>query len=137
MRPIIWHKWTNPLRIPAPENELNPSEIETRDSFSYSDENSPKEIPNKFIGALSISQLGIVPVWSSSQADDIFNFWVGQTSFIIKDIDRKRIESLSGVEEFTQLTPYRFRIAIAKHPMFKPEEVKKNIEDLFDDDKKQ
>ncbi len=130
MSSIMWHKWRNPLRVPHPENELTPAEIETRDSFRESDESRPAFIGN-FIGALSVGNLGVVPVWSGTQCDDLFNFWEGHTAFAIRPLDKMAIEGVNGVEEFTLLTPYRFRIAIAKHPSFKPVEVKKKIEGLF------
>jgi hypothetical protein len=84
------------------------------------------------VGGLHVGHLGLVPVWSGTQADDLFNFWEGHACRPVSDLDVIAMENVPGVEELTPLTPYRFRLAIARHPRFKPDHVKKQIEGIFE-----
>jgi hypothetical protein len=124
MKSVLWHRWRNPLRVYDGEERVTAGEQETRDSF---DEGRPPH----FIGPISIGSLGYFPVWEGTQADDLFDFWVGHTSERVSPQHELEIEGVPGVEELSVLTPYRFRVAVARHRKFKADDVKAAIEELF------
>jgi hypothetical protein len=81
-----------------------------QEQVDLGDELSMFERPIKTI----ITPFGVLPLTETSLASSHFKFWVGHTNFKILDRYVDIIESCPGVETIDVLTPYRFRIAIAK-----------------------
>lgn len=61
-----------------------------------------------------ITPFGVLPLTETSLASNHFKFWVGHANFKLLEDYYPIIESCCGVESVDILTPYRFRIAIAK-----------------------
>jgi hypothetical protein len=61
-----------------------------------------------------ITPFGVLPLTETSLASNHFKFWVGHSNFKLMEDYYPIIESCKGVESVDILTPYRFRIAIAK-----------------------
>jgi hypothetical protein len=126
---VSWLKWLNPARLPSQTEPLMLWEKASRDSFRYA-EDSPNPPPSPvMLGGVSMGTLGIVPVWDSTQADDLFNFWVAHTDRRITRSDFNTLRRVDGVEELTPLTCYRFRIAVGQ--MFRTEDVQRAVEDAL------
>lgn len=69
--------------------------------------------------------LGIIPLTEHTNPSKIFNFWVGHTNFPVTKSMGDKIESTLGVELYLPLSPYRFRIGIAK--LFEEQDVMESI----------
>lgn len=61
-----------------------------------------------------MTPFGMMPLTEQSLASSHFKFWVGHTNFKLLKGHCKTIGSVEGIETMDILTPYRFRIAVAK-----------------------
>lgn len=104
---IAWKKWKNILKKPKPTGE----DDETFGS--------------------GMTQMLFSPMGVFKVPDELVNpakaytFWCGHTNFRITQGTVEAIENTDGVEVFDVLSPYRFRVCIAK--LFKSVEVKHDI----------
>lgn len=127
---IIWQHFANPfenkpemalLKPPGiPEGEM--SELE---NLSFLEE---EEFENKEFAQGIMTQHGVIGI---NESYNPYDFWVGHCSFKITDHIEYIIETSDGVEYLKVLSPYRFKIAIAKYWAQKNlrGKVLKNIED--------
>ena len=113
---VYWEKW-----IDAYEQELE----EEQQLFEQLTEEELAELNinyedladqyNKFSHVRSVmTPFGIMPLTEQSLASNHFKLWVGHSNFKILKSHVKTIGQVSGVETVDILTPYRFRIAVAK-----------------------
>ena len=61
-----------------------------------------------------MTPFGMMPLTAQSLASNHFKFWVGHTNFKLLKKHSKIIGSVEGIESVDILTPYRFRISVAK-----------------------
>ena len=61
-----------------------------------------------------MTPFGMMPLTEQSLASNHFKFWVGHTNFKLLKKHSKIIGSVEGIESVDILTPYRFRISVAK-----------------------
>ena len=117
---VYWEKW-----VDAYEQELEEeaSIIEHLKSmyleFSEEEESLYKELSEEeMTGFKSIKTImtpfGMMPLTEQSLASNYFKFWTGHTNFKLLKSHINTISMVDGVETIDVLTPYRFRIAVAK-----------------------
>ncbi len=115
---IVWEKWKEP------ENEKDWTNegisYEEKEEQEYEDDDS-----TQVIGGLPFQIMQpMMPVKIVTEKD--FNFWMGHTNFPISSAILELMAfHCPGVEAIDILTPYRFRLAVAK--LFKPNEVMAGI----------
>ncbi len=61
-----------------------------------------------------MTPFGMMPLTEQSLASNYFKFWTGHTNFKLLKSHIDTIGMVEGVETIDVLTPYRFRIAVAK-----------------------
>ena len=61
-----------------------------------------------------MTPFGMMPLTEQSLASNYFKFWTGHTNFKLLKSHINTISMVDGVETIDVLTPYRFRIAVAK-----------------------
>ena len=113
---VYWEK-----RIDAYEQELEEeqqlleqlTEEELAElNISFEDLGEPY---NKVSHVRSImTPFGIMPLTEQSLASNHFKLWVGHSNFKILKSHVKIIGAVAGVETVDILTPYRFRMSVAK-----------------------
>lgn len=117
---VYWEKW-----VDAYEQELQDeaSIIEQLKSmeleFSEEEEQLYEELSDEGMrGFKSIKTImtpfGMMPLTEQSLASNYFKFWTGHTNFKLLKSHIHTISMVDGVESIDVLTPYRFRIAVAK-----------------------
>lgn len=110
---IIWQHFANPFENKVDINLLNPllsepdSELENISMLDDED-----NIENKEFAQGIITQHGIIGI---NESYNPYDFWVGHCSFKITDHIEHIIENSEGVEYLKILSPYRFKIAVAKY----------------------
>ena len=87
--------------------------------FSEEEESLYKELSEEdMTGFKSIKTImtpfGMMPLTEQSLASNYFKFWTGHTNFKLLKSHINTISMVDGVETVDVLTPYRFRIAVAK-----------------------
>ena len=131
---IYWEKWLdtfgkNADSVKWPTWDQTPSDEDIEDSTSLKDEyfdgddNELEMPPSKdemFRGL--VTPQGILPLTEVTHFSKVFNLWVGHTNFSITEEIQDAISNTDGVEIWTQFSPYRFRIAIAR--LFRSDQVK-------------
>lgn len=136
---VIFEHW-----IDAYENEIL-EENKNIDSFNTIDDNSDiiqedneeymshyteEQIPYfKYPIKTVMTPFGLLPLTEKSLASKQFKFWVGHTNFPLYDSHIHAIGHCYGVETVDRITPYRFRIAVAK--LCKDSEVKDGVRQLL------
>lgn len=113
---VYWEKW-----IDAYEQELEEEKqlfeqltAEELDELNISFEDL-QEPYNKVSHVRSVmTPFGIIPLTEQSLASNHFKLWVGHSNFKILKSHVSVIGSVAGVETVDILTPYRFRISVAK-----------------------
>lgn len=124
MKTIHWVKWEFPL------NNIQPPLLsdEQYDKFDDMNEEEPivdqSHLPTNFI----YTNFGLIPSTNVNKIYDDFNFYIGHTSFDIDDKVIDIINNTEGVEILEVFSRYRFRVSIAKNPVFDVEHVLSNIE---------
>lgn len=103
---IGWERWKNVLKRPKPSPDA-PFGTTTPTPMIMTDM-GPYRVPDEL-----------------SRPEKAYLFWVGHTNFRLTHGVVDVIESTEGVEVFDVLSPYRFRISVAR--MFKSSEVKSSI----------
>jgi hypothetical protein len=113
---VYWEKW-----VDAYEQELE----EEKQLFEQLTEEELAEL-NINYGDISesydkvshvrsiMTPFGIMPLTEQSLASNHFKLWVGHSNFKILKSHVSIIGAVAGVETVDILTPYRFRISVAK-----------------------
>lgn len=130
---INWSKWNSPLG----KSEDSPEYIPEKDlkNFDndrnnvYADEDGDHE-DDESPQPVVITPLGIIPVKPFNDITQIFNFWLGETTFSLTEKMCVIINQVPGVEVFDVFTRYKFRIAIGNN--FKFQNVRQDIEKVLD-----
>lgn len=78
------------------------------------------------------TELGMFPLTEHTSPSKIFNMWVGHTNFPLTANMCKDISKVRGVEIYMTLSPYRFKIGIAK--LFEEQDVMENIKQMLLED---
>lgn len=112
---IHWQKWRDPLYID--EKELGEEFAFAKDTFRSS---------GSFKGQYLAGPLGLIPLHEGNRPGVLFNFWRADTNFRITNRMVEIINWVDGVESFNEMTPYRFRISVAK--LFEEDSVKQQID---------
>ena len=76
-----------------------------------------------------MTPFGILPLTEHSLASNHFKLWVGHTNFKLLQSSVDIIEGCDGVETVDIMTPYRFRLGIAK--MFKDRDVMNGVKEAL------
>ncbi len=89
-------------------------------------EDGPEKFHNGDDQPMIFSSLGVFKLPNELiNPKKAYTFWLGFTNFRITEGVAKTIEDTDGVEVFDILSPYRFRLAVAK--LFKSADVKHDI----------
>ena len=124
---VYWEKWVDVYEqeMDALEEEILRQELlqqeleELDDGYAgYGDE--PELAPFSKIKTI-LTPFRVLPLTEQSLASTHFKFWVGHTNFKILKKHVLMIENVMGVETVDVMTPYRFRISVAK--LFKDRDV--------------
>ncbi len=109
---IAWEKFENPYQPPEGIEEAGDEYVD-----SYEDGEVKQMLP------VVLTPQGPVGIYNLS--DEVMNFWVGHTDFLLTRPIVHLIGETDGVESLEVFTPYRLRISIGK--MFKPNIVMSSI----------
>lgn len=113
---IKWKKWRDPFDVK--DNGLPEEFHAAKDTFRPL---------NEFQGNFLVGPAGIIPFHEGNRPSVLFNFWRADTNFRITNKMVDLLAWVDGVESFTPMTPYRFRISIGK--LFDEETVLKSIDE--------
>ena len=128
---VYWEKWVDVYEqeMDALEEEILRQELleqeleELDDGYSaYNDE--PELAPFSKIKTI-LTPFGVLPLTEQTLASTHFKFWVGHTNFRLLKKHVLMIENVIGVETVDVMTPYRFRISVAK--LFKDRDVMSSV----------
>tara|TARA_R100000005_G_scaffold95213_2_gene75900 strand:+ start:192 stop:674 length:483 start_codon:yes stop_codon:yes gene_type:complete len=128
---VYWEKWVDVYEqeMDALEEEILRQELleqeleELDDGYSaYNDE--PELAPFNKIKTI-LTPFGVLPLTEQTLASTHFKFWVGHTNFRLLKKHVLMIENVIGVETVDVMTPYRFRISVAK--LFKDRDVMSSV----------
>ena len=112
---IIWQHFANPFesKIEPKLNFFDPSmgerELEEPENLTMLEED---ELNKKDFLEGIVTQHGVIGI---NESYNPYDFWVGHCSFKITDHIEHIIENSEGVEYLKVLSPYRFKIAVAKY----------------------
>jgi hypothetical protein len=112
---IIWQHFANPFetKIEPRLGFIDPSAIEKEmdesDNLAMLEED---ELNKKDFLEGIITQHGVIGI---NESYNPYDFWVGHCSFKITDHIEHIIENSEGVEYLKVLSPYRFKIAVARY----------------------
>lgn len=125
MGKIGWEKWRNPVNP-----EKDPSlELKKKTLMEALEEELGEMESFKNDYPMIVTDMGIIPILESNDPEKVFDFWVGYTDFDITNKVATKIKNVQGVEILDIWTRYRFRICVGR--MFRSEDVKKDIQNLF------
>ena len=115
---VYWEKWVDVYQDEIDEIDQAIEEFEDLANLGYEIDPETMDKLEEISSAPSIKTImtpfGIMPLTEQSLASNHFKFWVGHTNFKILKGHCKTIGSVAGIETIDILTPYRFRIAVAK-----------------------
>ena len=117
---VYWEKWVDAYEQELEEEASIIEQIKSMDlEFSEEEESLYKELSEEeMTGFKSIKTImtpfGMMPLTEQSLASNYFKFWTGHTNFKLLKSHINTISMVDGVETIDVLTPYRFRIAVAK-----------------------
>lgn len=151
---ILWEKWRDPLstairkhrRLLDKDDDYErhrakflgePDEgddDELDDEFDDDDDDDDFDRPfamrkHTAIGPAIVGPIGIIPLYEDTSASKLFNFWMGHTTFRIKERHVGDILEVNGVESLDVYTRHRFRVSVGK--AFDDEQVREQISNLF------
>lgn len=156
--PIQWVKWQDPLStairkhrrlmnkegdddyekhrarfLGEPEKEDELDDEFDDDEFDDDDDDDfdrPYRVPTHTrVGPAMVGPMGIIPLHEDNAPSKLFNFWMGHTTFRIKDRHVDDILGVEGVESLDVFTRLRFRVAIGQ--AFDDKQVRNQISNLF------
>ena len=117
---VYWEKWVDAYELEFEEEASFIEQLKSMDlEFSEEEESLYKELSEEeMTGFKSIKTImtpfGMMPLTEQSLASNYFKFWTGHTNFKLLKSHINTISMVDGVETIDVLTPYRFRIAVAK-----------------------
>ena len=117
---VYWEKWVDAYEQELEEEASIIEQLKSMDlEFSEEEERLYKELSEEeMTGFKSIKTImtpfGMMPLTEQSLASNYFKFWTGHTNFKLLKSHINTISMVDGVETIDVLTPYRFRIAVAK-----------------------
>ena len=115
---VYWEKWVDVYQEEIDEIDQALSEFEDLQDLEYDIEPEMMEKLESMANMPSIKTImtpfGMMPLTEQSLASNHFKFWVGHTNFKLLKKHSKIIGSVEGIESVDILTPYRFRISVAK-----------------------
>lgn len=117
---VYWEKWVDAYEQELEEETSIIEQLKSMDlEFSEEEEQLYEELSNEgMAGFKSIKTImtpfGMMPLTEQSLASNYFKFWTGHTNFKLLKSHINTISMVDGVETIDVLTPYRFRIAVAK-----------------------
>jgi len=115
---VYWEKWVDAYQTEIDEIDDVLEQFEDLQGLEYDIDPETMEKLEAMSNMPSIKTImtpfGMMPLTEQSLASNHFKFWVGHTNFKLLNSHRKIIGSVSGIETMDILTPYRFRIAVAK-----------------------
>ena len=115
---VYWEKWVDAYQSEIDEIDQALEEFEDLQGLEYDIDPETMEKLEAMSNMPSIKTImtpfGMMPLTEQSLASSHFKFWVGHTNFKLLNAHRKTIGSVAGIETMDILTPYRFRIAVAK-----------------------
>ena len=115
---VYWEKWVDVYQSEIDEIDQAIEEFEDLQGLEYDIDPETMEKLEAMSNMPSIKTIltpfGMMPLTEQSLASSHFKFWVGHTNFKLLNAHRKTIGSVAGIETMDILTPYRFRIAVAK-----------------------
>jgi|TARA_R100000742_G_C4262212_1_gene80021 hypothetical protein len=115
---VYWEKWVDVYQEEIDEIDQALSEFEDLQDLEYDIDPEMMEKLEEMSNMPSIKTImtpfGMMPLTEQSLASSHFKFWVGHTNFKILKRHSKIIGSVDGIESIDILTPYRFRISVAK-----------------------
>ena len=115
---VYWEKWVDVYQEEIDEIDQSLSEFEDLQDLEYDIDPEMMEKLESMANMPSIKTImtpfGMMPLTEQSLASNHFKFWVGHTNFKLLKKHSKIIGSVEGIESVDILTPYRFRISVAK-----------------------
>ena len=115
---VYWEKWIDVYQQEMEEIESAIDELEGLDDLGYDIDPEVRDQLENMVNIPSIKTImtpfGMLPLTEQSLASNHFKLWVGHTNFSVLKSHARIIGSVKGVESVDILTPYRFRIGIAK-----------------------
>ena len=113
---VYWEKWIDAYEQELEEEQQLLEQLTEEElaelNISFEDLG---ESYNKVSHVRSImTPFGIMPLTEHSLASNHFKLWVGHSNFKILKSHVKIIGAVAGVETVDILTPYRFRMSVAK-----------------------
>ena len=115
---VYWEKWVDVYQEEIDEIDQALSEFEDLQDLEYDIDPEMMEKLESMANMPSIKTIrtpfGMMPLTEQSLASNHFKFWVGHTNFKLLKKHGKIIGSVEGIESVDILTPYRFRISVAK-----------------------
>ena len=115
---VYWEKWVDVYQEEIDEIDQALSEFEDLQDLEYDIDPEKMEKLESMANMPSIKTImtpfGMMPLTEQSLASNHFKFWVGHTNFKLLKKHSKIIGSVEGIESVDILTPYRFRISVAK-----------------------
>ena len=115
---VYWEKWVDVYQEEIDEIDQALSEFEDLQDLEYDIDPEMMEKLESMANMPSIKTImtpfGMMPLTEQSLASNHFKFWVGHTNFKLLKKHSKIIGSVEGIESVDILTPYRFRISVAK-----------------------
>lgn len=126
---VYWEKWIDVYQQEMEEIDAAINELEGLDDLGYDIDPEMRDQLDEISNLPSIKTImtpfGMLPLTEQSLASNHFKLWVGHTNFSVLKSHTRIIGSVKGVESVDILTPYRFRIGIAK--LFMDREVMSNV----------
>tara|TARA_R110002167_G_scaffold9835_4_gene45428 strand:+ start:5856 stop:6308 length:453 start_codon:yes stop_codon:yes gene_type:complete len=118
---VYWEKWVDVYQSEIDEIDQALEQFEDLQDLEGLEYDIDPETMEKLEAMSSMPSIktimtpfGMIPLTEQSLASNHFKFWVGHSNFKLLNSHRKIIGSVRGVEAMDILTPYRFRIAVAK-----------------------
>ena len=118
---VYWEKWIDAYQEEIDEIDQALGQFEDLQDLEGLEYDIDPETMEKLEAMSSMPSIktimtpfGMMPLTEQSLASNHFKFWVGHSNFKLLNSHRKIIGSVRGVETMDILTPYRFRIAVAK-----------------------
>ena len=115
---VYWEKWVDVYQEEIDEIDQALSEFEDLQDLEYDIDPEMMDKLESMANMPSIKTImtpfGMMPLTEQSLASNHFKFWVGHTNFKLLKKHSKIIGSVEGIESVDILTPYRFRISVAK-----------------------
>lgn len=119
---VDWDKWENVFGIDKDEVPEFVPEDEVKE---FEEQNDWDTILNRSKNFIMLSPYGPIPLNSTSNPTNFFNWWVAHTNFPLSTEDLDGINDILGVETFDVFSGYKFRIGIAA--MFDDSVIRENV----------